>query len=499
MTDELLSAFDEGLNRLAAGEPVSAILARHPRLAGDLRPMLEAAQAAHRLGADAWVPAAAQNRSRAQFLTHAAALRGRPPARGFLGLAAVKAWALANRAAAVTLAFVLGFVLGTYGVVSASAESLPGEPLYTVKRVYERTQLWLSLDTHAREALESDFNDRRVQEVERLLAGARRAEVQFGGLLDSRDGERWMVAGIRVIVPGSAEVIGTSFPGLYVAVEGFSQSDGTVIATRVEVTGLTLVGTVLSQSATSWQVNGTVLEVNAATLFVGEPRLGDRVSVIARGQPGGSWLALRIAREPDQPVATPAATATPPPAATSTPPPATAAPQPVEVEFSGVVEAIGGSSWQIAGVTVLVNGGTEIRDNPQVGQRVKVRAWQDASGSLTALRIEPDHSGEPQATAPVAPPATATNDDDDGGGGPGPSPSNTPRPGDDDDDDEHDEEQEWEGTLESVNGSTWVIAGRAVTVTGETEIEHNPQVGDRVRVKAKLRNQVWVAEKIEKR
>ena len=44
--------------------------------------------------------------------------------------------------------------------------------------------------------------------------------------------------------------------------------------------------------------------------------------------------------------------------------------------------------WIIGGQAVTVNGGTEISDNPQVGDQVEVRAVQQGDGSWTALRIE---------------------------------------------------------------------------------------------------------------
>jgi hypothetical protein len=314
-------------------------------------------------------------------------------------------------------------------------------------------------------------------------------------------------------------------------VDGLSQTDGTVVATRVEVTGLALIGRVRSQGAASWQVDETALGVNATTRITGEPRLGDWVRVSARQQPDGAWLALSIAREPGPPdgqlvsptatapagtsAATPATaapTATPTPAATRTPPPAsatlavpTATAAPVEVRFSGVVESIGAQSWQIAGQTVLVIGSTEVRDNPQVGQQVEVRALQASNGTLTALRIERTDNGgdggDGGGDDDSAPTAAATNSSGEGGG-PGPAPSNTPGPSDGDSGeggDDHLEEQEWDGTLEAVNGGTWVIGGQAVAVNGQTEIRDNPQVGDNVRVRAVLTAEGWVAVRIERR
>ena len=70
--------------------------------------------------------------------------------------------------------------------------------------------------------------------------------------------------GIQLIVPGSAEVAGTPFPGLYVTVDGVSQSDGTVVATRVEVTGIAFSGRVRTLAAGAWQVDETLLVVKVS-------------------------------------------------------------------------------------------------------------------------------------------------------------------------------------------------------------------------------------------
>jgi hypothetical protein len=53
------------------------------------------------------------------------------------------------------------------------------------------------------------------------------------------------------------------------------------------------------------------------------------------------------------------------------------------------VEAIG-AVWVISGESVLITGDTEFRDNPQLGDRVKVRAWRYPDGHLVARRIEKD-------------------------------------------------------------------------------------------------------------
>ncbi len=45
-------------------------------------------------------------------------------------------------------------------------------------------------------------------------------------------------------------------------------------------------------------------------------------------------------------------------------------------------------------------------------------------------------------------------------------------------------EVEFYGTVESINGNTWMIGGRKVVTVATTEIKNNPQVGSYVKVHA---------------
>ena len=332
MTEDLMTAFDDSLNALATGESVGAVLARYPHLGDDLRPMLEAVQAARQYGMAAPAPPAAQNRNRARFLARAAALRGqRRPAAGWLSLGGLRPWVFAHRVLAASLAVALGLTLGAAGVLNASAASLPGQPLYALKRTVEQTQLLLAFDGATREELATDFSERRVNEVRDLLADAQAVNVAFGGLLERVVGERWTVAGIAVIVPDGTEVMGIPFPGLYVEIQGSSQTGGAVIATRVEVTGLAFIGTLRARSAATWQVDDVTLFINDDTTFTGAPQPGDQVTVMARRQLDGAWLALHIglrtAGPEGLPVTAPTATPTATPPRARTPPPRRPAPR----------------------------------------------------------------------------------------------------------------------------------------------------------------------------
>lgn len=84
-------------------------------------------------------------------------------------------------AAAVVLS--AGLLVG--GLVAASAQSLPGDPLYGVKREVERVQLALTLDPAANARLRLELANRRLAEAEQLSAQGRVAEAL--GLITTYD------------------------------------------------------------------------------------------------------------------------------------------------------------------------------------------------------------------------------------------------------------------------------------------------------------------------
>jgi len=231
MNDELITALDECLQRSEAGVSVETVVQRYPALARNLRPLLQAARAVDR---DLPVPRRAQMASRAQFLASAASLRPAAPAR--------RALALLPRALSAALTFVLGFVAGTYGVVAASAQSLPGDQLYGIKRAAEDVQLLLAA-TQAQPQLEKQFADERIKEVEEVAAHGRAVMVEFEGRLQSVTGSRWVVSGITVIVTTGTRLEGEPALGAAVEVKGASQPDGTVLAHEIEIEGPGLTAT----------------------------------------------------------------------------------------------------------------------------------------------------------------------------------------------------------------------------------------------------------------
>lgn len=128
---------------------------------------------------------------------------------------------------------------------------------------------------------------------------------------------------------------------------------------------------------------------------------------------------------------------------------ASAAPS-LEIDLTGRVEAIAGSVWTISGRHVAVTARTEIKGDPRVGDKVKVKALLDSGGALTAVRIERqggrDGRGEGEGER---------------------------------------EKVEFTGQVESMDSGAWEIAGLTVLVTAETKVKGDIDVGDRVKVEAR--------------
>ena len=111
-----------------------------------------------------------------------------------------------------------------------------------------------------------------------------------------------------------------------------------------------------------------------------------------------------------------------------------------EIDFMGIVEGIGDSSWTISGQVVGIDASTQIIGSPQVGDNVEVEARKAADGSLTASKIKKEDAVE--------------------------------------------QEVEFTGKVESIGDLSWQIAGQPILVNASTRIEGNPAVGDTVEVKA---------------
>jgi hypothetical protein len=397
---------------LGRGASVESAVSAFPEMADELRSLLQAAQAASSL-ASSGVSRHALVRSRTRLLQRAAAIA---PARRRSLWPALARPALAGLVAAAAL------FLGGAGL--AAAQSLPGDSLYPAKLVAQDVILRLAASPKTRLGLEEQYADQRIEEVRRLLALGRIAPVTFTGLVQEASDDVFQVADIPVRLSTETIVVGDVFKGTSAEVRGLTQIDGTVLAEAVHLRAYDVYGVVDQIRPEAWVVAGTTLALTPDSII--EPGLaaGDFVHVRVSVDETGS-LSIEEVEGVDQPTATPAPASTLPPATPSpTLPPAASAvaegtptvepsddhgesepthtpeaseeegegdegdSEEEELDFTGPVQSIGASQWTIGGVVIRVDGETEIKDDPQVGDTVKVKAKRQADGSWLAEKIE---------------------------------------------------------------------------------------------------------------
>jgi hypothetical protein len=159
-------AFDEALDRLLHGADINECLARYPHLAAELEPLLHVAgmvraEATLPLPSELerWLPTGAQEFSAIAGQMLAQRRRARHVLRP-LRKAAVQRVLAGALAVAIVLA----------SVDTASAQSMPGDPLYVWKVAREDLTLSVVADPVQRSKLHVDYARRRIVEIETLIA-----------------------------------------------------------------------------------------------------------------------------------------------------------------------------------------------------------------------------------------------------------------------------------------------------------------------------------------
>ncbi len=217
----LIDALETCLQEMEKGKARVDILVHYPILEAQLDPLLEVAEVARDAG-PLDIPVKEFQRERIHFLATARHLQhtsaghflARPPIRVAL-------------AALLALVFL---VFGFDSVLAASANSLPGDLFYPIKRWTENVELQFSPDNSRRQQLAKEFDQRRQAETIALLLGARVERVEFEGTVTAAFTDVWTVADIPVRVSAQTEISGQIEIGDRVRVVGETEADGSVHA-----------------------------------------------------------------------------------------------------------------------------------------------------------------------------------------------------------------------------------------------------------------------------
>jgi hypothetical protein len=283
--DPKYAAFESCLEYALEGASVEEALARYPVLADELRPMLKTALAARQVGRDVHVPQGALLRSRAQLLRAAAEVS---VSRQRSKLIAPLRWSFA------ALIVLLLLVFGGFTTVAIAAQALPGEALYAVKILTEKTRLELANDPAQQLKLQQTFDRERAEEVDALIDRGLSTSVKFVGGLEEMGQDTWRVSDINILITASTQIEGDVKEGFHIGVEGILQPDGSVAASRVWDRRFRVNGLVQVIARKYWVVDNVQVTIGDDTVFSGAYGPGSRVIISASKLLNGQLMARSI-------------------------------------------------------------------------------------------------------------------------------------------------------------------------------------------------------------
>ena len=271
------------LARLNTGEDLETILADFPQQAAEMRPLLIAALKASRSGVPLRVPASAQIDSRTRFIVEAQRRQTKPAA--FL-----PRFKMAGALAAIAIIIFAGI----YGTGLVSAQTVPGETLYPVKRVVEQAQLVLTSNQSTRLDLEEEFDRRRVAEAEELEQEGRTESVTVAGSLEEVADRSWSVGGVKLKLTSEQEALARTLIGSYIEVKGKIRGEEGIEVENLELRLFTFTGTLEAINKNEWTVSGVKVRVMDSTQIKGKPQVGKKVELTTLHYDDDSFLALTV-------------------------------------------------------------------------------------------------------------------------------------------------------------------------------------------------------------
>jgi hypothetical protein len=133
----------------------------------------------------------------------------------------------------LTTYLLMTVIVAGFFTVGASASSLPGEPLYGIKRGWEKAQMALTFSEKNQQELENKLEQIRQEEVASLLSVGRSERVEYYGVIENKEELVWIIGGNLVKITSETELMGELENGAWVKVEAFTQEDGSLLALMI--------------------------------------------------------------------------------------------------------------------------------------------------------------------------------------------------------------------------------------------------------------------------
>lgn len=236
---DFYAILDDCVTRMSQGDSLEACLADYPDQVTELNPALAlSADLMHLSPLEPTTEVLAQGY---EAMMETLATQDRPSwFSGLLSLLGQLTSPLKPREAgrpmlALRVAMLLLIILiaGSAFTITASADSLPGDALYPVKRSWENTRLALTFSEPSRQALESRFAQHRREEVQAVLALRRPVTVEFEGRLQATGDVVWLVDGLSVEIGEGTIMRGAIAVGQEIFVRAQVQPDGKLAALQI--------------------------------------------------------------------------------------------------------------------------------------------------------------------------------------------------------------------------------------------------------------------------
>lgn len=230
---------EDALAMQAAGIPLAEILAGAGDDADWLRPLLETATQVAELQTAITVPSPQASLQRMlaygeELAATAAPVRTAQPG-WLMGLTRLLGGGWLPRLAAGIGSALLVTVLLASTLTVLAQRSLPGQPLYSLKRAGERLQLGLTLDPTQRDLLLKNYNQRRQMEARLLLEQNQVATVVFMGQIDMVTETSLLLDSLVIQLTPQTKVSGQLANSAQVEVKVLTQPPDQLIALTVTV------------------------------------------------------------------------------------------------------------------------------------------------------------------------------------------------------------------------------------------------------------------------
>ncbi len=218
---------------------------------------------------------------------------------------------------------------------------------------------WVSVEGYLR------ADNTRVAERIVLLRRSQANRFSLTGILEARSGTLWTVAGQSISVTAQTELIGAAQVNDTVRVEGLILPGGTLQAERVELITETLglpfdfTGVVESMAADQWIISGVTVQIVTDTAVTEGLAVGDVVRARGLIQSNGAWVAASIVP---------------------------ALPEEQSFEITGQILTM--EPWNVGGFSFETREWTDIAVGLESGDRVRVRGWITEDGTRVAFSIE---------------------------------------------------------------------------------------------------------------